>query len=278
MDNPRLLAILAHPDDETLGLGGTLAHYASQGVETFLLTATHGERGWFGQPEENPGLDALGRLRADELADAAQVLKLKEANFLDYVDGELDQADPDDILPQIVTHIRRLRPQVIITFDPYGIYGHPDHIAISQFTTAAVVAAADRDYPHGGMPHRVDKLYYRVATQDELEGYQAAFGDLVMEIDGVERRAAPWEDWAVTTQIDTRAYWKQVWQAVYCHRTQLPGYEKLLNMPEAQQKRLFGLQTFYRAFSFANGGRQIETDLFAGLATVMATPDLQSAR
>jgi LmbE family N-acetylglucosaminyl deacetylase len=154
----------------------------------------------------------------------------------------------------------------VVTFDPNGAYGHPDHIAICQFTTAAIVAAADPHYHDTyQLPHRVAKLYYLVTTPEELAAYQAAFGDLVMEIDGVERRATGWQPWAITTQIDTGSYWQQVWQAISCHRSQLPGYQSLQTLSEHQHRQLWGAQAFYRAFSLVNGGRDIERDLFAGL-------------
>jgi LmbE family N-acetylglucosaminyl deacetylase len=157
---------------------------------------------------------------------------------------------------------------VVITFDPNGVYGHPDHIAISQFTTAAIVAAADPSYHGVGgklPPHRVSKLYYRTFARAEQLAYEAAFGELVMTIDGVNRRTAAWPDWAITTRIDTAAYWPQVWQAVACHQTQLPGYQALKELPDEYHHALWGAQTYYRAFSLVNGGRAVEADLFAGL-------------
>ncbi len=269
MDNSlRLMAILAHPDDESLATGGVLARYAAEGVETYLITATRGERGWFDEPEAYPGPEALGRIRAAELRAAAGVLGLQEVNFLDYMDGDLDQADPNEAISKIVAHLRRVRPQVVVTFDPNGLYGHPDHIAISQFTMAAIVAAADPGYegPGAGLPpHRVAKLYYRAFRAAEAAAYQAALGDLVMNIDGVERRPAAWASWAITTRVDTLLYWRRVWQAIICHRTQLPGYEALRVLPDEAHENLWGVQTYYRAFSLVNGGRQVEDDLFAGL-------------
>ncbi len=118
--------------------------------------------------------------------------------FLNYRDGELDQAEPAEAIARIVAHLRRVRPQVVVTFGPDGATGHPDHIAISQFTTAAVVCAADPSYTEAGEgdPHRVLKLYYMAPSKEKLAVYQAAFGDLVLHIDGVERRACAWEDWA----------------------------------------------------------------------------------
>lgn len=264
--NKRLMCIFAHPDDESLGVGGILAKYAATSIETSLVTATRGQRGWTGPDDEYPGPDVLGEIRTAELEAAAAVLQLGELSVMGYMDGELDQVDPAEIIARLVGHLRRFRPQVVVTFDPHGSYGHPDHIAISQFATAAIVAAADAGYlPQAGHPHRVSKFYYMASTRAGMLAYQAAFGDLVMKIDGVERRDVSWEDWAITTKIDTRAYWRQVWQAVSCHHSQLPAYAALGQLPDESQAKLWGTQYFYRAFSLVNGGRQLETDLFAGL-------------
>ena len=133
---------MAHPDDESLGVGATLARYRAEGVEIHLVTATRGERGWFGAPDENPGLEELGRIREAELRAAAGVLGLKSLAFLDYIDGDLDRADATEAAARIAHHVRRVKPHVVITFGPDGAYGHPDHIAISQFTLAGIVQAA----------------------------------------------------------------------------------------------------------------------------------------
>lgn len=262
----KLLAVFAHPDDESLGVGGTLAKYAAEGVETHLVTATRGERGWFGPEDEYPGPTALGKIREGELRAAAEVLGLRSVSFLEYLDGELDRAEPTEAIDKIVTHIRRIRPHVVITFGPNGAYGHPDHIAICQFTTAAIVAAAGPECGDRlGRPHRVAKLYYMVETQEKAAAYQAVFGDLVMEVDGHERRPVVWEPWAVTTRVDTADHWCRVLDAITCHRSQLPGYQKLIRLPEEQHRYLWGSQEFYRAFSLVNGGRTVERDLFVGL-------------
>ena len=262
-DALRLLTVFAHPDDETLGTGGTLAKYGAEGVETHVLTATHGEKGWFSDPADYPGPEALAKIREGELQDAAKRLGVKSVRFLDYVDGELDEAEPARVIARIADVIRELRPHVVVTFGHDGIYGHPDHIAISQFATAAVFASAD---PHaertaGVAPHQVSKLYYRVATKAYIEAYEAAFGALVMEIDGERRTSQVWAPWSITTRIDTADYWEQTWAAVESHRSQLPGYEKLLALPPQHHRGLWGTQEFYRAFSLVNGGRAVEDDL-----------------
>lgn len=266
-DRLRLMCILAHPDDESLGTGGILVKYASEGVETHLVTATRGELGCFGPEGECPEPQAMGRIREAELRAAAEVLGLQDVSFLDYRDGELDRADPPEAIAKIATHVRRVRPHVVITFDQNGLYGHPDHVAICQFATAAVLAAADPDYavPSGLPMHRVSKLYYMVWRQEDREAYEAAFGHLVMHIDGEERRPVTWPDWAITTWVDTASHWERVWQAISCHRSQLPGYEVLKNLPEEHHRNLWGRQTYYRVFSLVNGGPARETDLLDGL-------------
>lgn len=267
MQELRLMCILAHPDDESLGTGGILARYSAEGIETYLVTATRGERGWFGNAEDYPGPKRLGEIREAELYAAARTLGVKEVTLLDYHDGDLDQADPHKVITELVFHIRRIRPHVIVTFDPNGYYGHPDHIAISQFATSAALAAADPgfDYLSPWRSHRITKLYYLTPLEPALRAYQAAFGDLVMSVDSVERRAVGWADWAITTRIDTSPYWQQVWRAVSCHQTQLPGYQALRDLPDEHHQNLWGTQTFYRAMSLVNGGRATEDDLFTGL-------------
>jgi LmbE family N-acetylglucosaminyl deacetylase len=263
----RLMCILAHPDDECLGTGGILARYAVEGVETYLVTATRGEHGWWGDEKDYPGPEALGRVREAELRASAQALGLHEVSLLDYIDGELDQAEPAPAIAKIVGHIRRVKPHVVITFGPEGAYGHPDHIAISQFTAAALIAAADLAYRDSTSlsPHRVSKFYYMEDMQDLFEVYMSVFGDLVMHVDGVERRAFTWPRWAVTTRIDTAPYWQTVWQAVQCHRSQFPGYSKFERVSDEQHRVLWGSRTYYRVFSLVNGGRKVEQDLFEGL-------------
>ncbi|HCR71073.1 MAG TPA: hypothetical protein DIW23_06485, partial [Anaerolineae bacterium] len=164
MTQLKLLAVFAHPDDESMGLGGTIAKYSAEGVETHLVCASRGERGWAGEPKQNPGLKRLGEIRTKELENAASILGMKSLSFLDYTDGDVDQANHAEAINKIVTHIRKIKPQVVVTFAPDGAYGHPDHIAIGQFTNAAVVCAADSTYQDDEnlASHRVSKLYYMV--------------------------------------------------------------------------------------------------------------------
>jgi len=268
---PRMLAVLAHPDDESLGVGGTLAYYAARGVDLSLITATLGQRGRFrGERDgpEHPGPEGLGRIREAELRAAAAILGVRDLTLLGYMDGSLAQADPVEAMGWIAHHIRRLRPQVVLTFPPDGAYGHPDHVAISQLTSAAIVAAADPvhvDAQEALPPYAVAKLYFIVGNETSYAAYQSAVVTLRSVVDGVERTAVAWPDWLITTVLDTRAFEETVWQAVMCHESQVSGYQRLLALPPEQRAELWGWQRFYRAFSTVNGGREPESDLFAGL-------------
>lgn len=260
----RLLCVLAHPDDESLGNGGMLARYADEGIATYLLTATRGEHGWYEGDATYPGPTALGTLRAAELRAAAKTLGIREVRLLDYIDGDLDQADPVEAIGQIAAYIREVRPDVVVTFDPTGAYGHPDHIAISQFTSAAIVAAASAG-AGGAPPHTVAKLYYMMMKPAEYAIYESVFGEMVMHVDGAERRGTGWPDWAITTLVDTEAYQAKIWEAVLCHHTQLVAYRQLEQLSAERRRALWGTQAYVRAFSLVNSGRAVESDLFAGL-------------
>ncbi|MGH2532445.1 MAG: PIG-L deacetylase family protein [Thermomicrobiales bacterium] len=267
MEQPlRLMCVLAHPDDESMGTGGILAKYAAEGVETSLICATRGERGWFGAPDEYPGMDELGRIREKELRAAAEVLGIGRVDLLDYVDGDLDQADHDEAVGRIVRLLREVRPQVVVTFAPDGGYGHPDHIAISQFATAATVVAADPCYrPDLGEPHRVAKLYYYVVTATLAKLYIAQFGEIVFPVDGVDRGMVLCPDWMATSRVDCGDEWSTVLAAIMCHASQLSTLSTLDDITEEFHRLMWSSSAYYRAYSLVNGGRAVEDDLFAGL-------------
>ena len=266
MKKLRLLGVMAHPDDESLGFGGALAKYVAEGVETFLVTATRGEAGRFFAAGKGHDPAEVGRVRETELRRAAKVLGVSEVSVLGWPDGGVDRVKSVVAIAEIASHIRRIRPDIVVTFGPEGGYGHPDHIAISQFATAAVVCAADAEYRvDDAAPHRVAKFYYMAWGAAKWAAYQRAFKKLTITVDGVERQATPWADWAMTTSIDTRAVWQTVWDAVCRHETQMSIYEKLGELSEGEQMALWGSQDFYRVFSSVNGGREVERDLFEGL-------------
>lgn len=273
MSKPRLLAILAHPDDETLGVGPTLAKYAAEGVEVFLVTATRGQSGRFRgirqDDARHPGPVALAAIRESELRAAAGVLGVHEVTVLDYHDRQLDRANPSEVIDLLAGHLRRVRPEVVVTFPPDGAYGHPDHIAISQFALSAIVAAADPAFRPGSapaaQPYATPKLYYMAWTERMWAAYQAVFGPARTIVDGSERHAVAWPEWSVTTRIDTRRFAPTVWRAVMCHDSQVDGHAHLRDRPDEDRERVWESQPFYRVFSTVNGGPAIETDLFAGI-------------
>jgi LmbE family N-acetylglucosaminyl deacetylase len=266
-DALKLLAVFPHPDDETHGLGSTLARYSEEGVETYLACATRGERGWYDSEGPNPGFEGVARIREAELRCAAANLGLHGVSFLDYIDGEVDQAEPQEIIGKLVAHIRRIKPHVVVTFSPDGNYGHPDHIALSQFTNGALVCASDRNFIDAEVqaPHRVLKFYYMVDSMDSVGAANEAFGGISMEVDGVRRGHIGWENWQITTRLNNDKYLDKVQKAIHCHKSQLPGYGPVADWSLAELEKVYGIGNFYRAFSLVNGGRKEETDLFEGL-------------
>jgi LmbE family N-acetylglucosaminyl deacetylase len=181
--------------------------------------------------------------------------------FLGRADGRLEREDSSTLIDDISGHIRRVRPQVVITTAPGGFDPHPDHVAVSQLALASIVRAA-RACPAGS--HMVDKLYYIAWTQTMWEAYESAFRPLRLVVDGSVRTATPCPEWAVTARLDTSSVWKTVWKAVQCHRTQIADCAALLFTDEGH-RALWGVQRFSRAFSLIPGGRPLETDLFEGL-------------
>ncbi|MBN2501607.1 MAG: PIG-L family deacetylase [Anaerolineales bacterium] len=169
-----MLVVLAHPDDESFGMGGTLAYYADKGVNIHYLCGTRGESGTL-DADCLDGFDSVGERRESELMCAADVLGLSSVSFLGFRDsgmlGSPDNdhpnalvAQPVDKVAERITHfIRRIKPDIIVTHDPVGGYHHPDHIAIHKATVKAFHAAADPNmYQNGLEPHQPQRLYYGV--------------------------------------------------------------------------------------------------------------------
>jgi LmbE family N-acetylglucosaminyl deacetylase len=266
--NLKLLCVFAHPDDESMGMGGTLAKYAAEGVETYYVCASRGERGWFGSEEQNPGLKQLGQIRTQELENAVKELGMKGLYFLDYIDGDVDKANHAEAISTIVTHIRRIKPQVVVTFPPDGNYGHPDHIAIGQFTQAAIVCATDASYQDAeNLPsHRVSKLYYMVDGEGFINLIAPFMGDMTFPVDDQIRSEAAWKEWMITTRISMAEHCHAAWRAIQCHQSQLPTLGALAEMHEGAAAAVLAMQgTFYRTFSLVNSSREVESDLFTGL-------------
>jgi LmbE family N-acetylglucosaminyl deacetylase len=169
-----ILAVLAHPDDESFGLGGTLALYAQRGYDTYYVCATRGEAGDVAEEHLN-GYKDKAELRTEELMRAAKQLGLKGVFFLDYRDsgmpGSEDNKHPnaqinhsiDEVAGRIVKYIRKLKPDIVLTFDPIGGYKHPDHIHVHQATKLAFERAGDPSFhPEAGTPFKPGALYYQV--------------------------------------------------------------------------------------------------------------------
>ncbi len=169
-----ILAVLAHPDDESFGLGGTLALYARKGYDTYLVCATRGEVGTVDE-QHLDGFKSIAELRTAELDRAAQILGLKGVFFLGYRDsgmpGTEDNKHPnaqvnhsiDEVAGKVVKYIRELKPDVVLTFDPIGGYKHPDHIHIHKATVLAFQKADDPSFhPEAGVPFKPRALYYQV--------------------------------------------------------------------------------------------------------------------
>jgi LmbE family N-acetylglucosaminyl deacetylase len=169
-----LLAVLAHPDDESFGLGGTLALYAGKGYETYYVCATRGEAGTVDE-EHLKGFKDTAEMRTDELLRAAKELGLKEVFFLGYRDSGMPGMDAnqhpdaqinhsvDEVAGKVVKYIRDLKPDVVLTFDPIGGYKHPDHIHIHKATVLAFEKANDASFhPEAGVPFKPQALYFQV--------------------------------------------------------------------------------------------------------------------
>jgi LmbE family N-acetylglucosaminyl deacetylase len=176
----KILAVLAHPDDESFGLGGTLALYASKRYDTYLVCATRGEVGTVDEEHLN-GFKDIAELRTVELERAAKILNLKDVFLLGYRDsgmpGTEENKHPDaqinhsidEVAGKVVRYIRELKPDIVITFDPIGGYKHPDHIHIHKATVLAFEKADDASFhPETGLPFKPRALYYQVFPRRTL--------------------------------------------------------------------------------------------------------------
>ena len=170
----KILVVLAHPDDESFGLGGTIALYAQKGYNTYYVCATRGEAGTV-DAEHLKGFKDTAEMRTDELMRAAKELGLKDVFFLGYRDsgmpGSDDNKNPnaqinhsiDEVAAKVVKYIRELKPEVVLTFDPIGGYKHPDHIHIHKATVLAFEKADDASFhPEAGAPFKPQALYFQV--------------------------------------------------------------------------------------------------------------------
>lgn len=237
-----LLAIFAHPDDESYRAGGTLALLAQSGVRVQVLCATRGEAGV-------PGLGPkrADRVRVAELQCACRALDIHSPRFLDYRDGTLAEADEGRALRQIMRVVRELQPQLLLTWPPDGISGHPDHIAVSRWTEEAFRRASDSlTYPEGP-PHTAAALYHIVVPGSVAERTKMAHLHTV-------------PDEAVTCGIDVSAAWEQKMSAIRCHRSQIDR-SPILNMPRQKQRLFLGTEHFRLAAGPPAPGTEASDDI-----------------
>jgi len=276
----RLLAVFAHPDDESFGPGGTLALYARQGVEVHLICATRGEVG-AAPPHLLDGHTDVASLRESELRCAAGHLGLTGVHFLGYRDsgmpGSADNrhaqalaaAPIEDVAQRLVWYIRRLGPQVVITFDPIGGYRHPDHIAIHRATVMAFDQAADASFlPQAGPPHLADKLYFAAFPRRAMR-WMVRLMPLVGrnprrfgqngDIDLVDIAS---QDFAVHARIDIRSVAERKTLAGACHASQ--GGMPRRGLVGWLFRIGAGSESFTRAIPPAPDGLR-ERDLFDGI-------------
>ena len=232
-----LVAVLAHPDDESFAIGGTLAKYAAEGVAVHLIVATLGEAGI-------PGTEArqAAEVRQSELLMACGALGIRTLEFLGFVDGRLSEIDEESAVARLFDTLRRARPDVVITFGPEGITGHPDHLAVHRWTTAAF----DRLSQLPGGPHR---LYYIAPSPATEQGCGVP--------PAAESVGGP------VAFVDVGRFLVAKVRAAQQHRSQHPPFS---GKPEIEAQRLACHEVFRLARPIGNDstGTPVD-DLFAGM-------------
>lgn len=266
-----LMAIFAHPDDEAFGTGGTLTKYASEGVEVHLVMATRGEAGRVANPDivlTRP----LGLVREQELRCACKSYGLAALHLLGYMDGQTTIAPQGEAVYKIVKLLRQIKPQVLLSFGPEGIYGHYDHLAVHRWATAAMQLAAEAErWPELGPPHCVAKFYHRAMPQDQVAHMEKIGGRSFVPMDGVPFSFLGYPLEEITTIIDVRRYAAGKLRGIRCHASQLDPASPYLQADfDPASHPWFWRETFILAKHLphtppvlsANGK---EDDLFAGL-------------
>ncbi|MGB9674245.1 MAG: PIG-L deacetylase family protein [Anaerolineales bacterium] len=281
-DKKVLLTVLAHPDDETFGMGGTLAWYAQQGIQVHLICATRGEAGSMDE-DCLDGFDSIAARREAELKCAGQALGISSVEFLGYRDsgmpGSQDNQHPRALInapqsvvaEQIALSIRRLKPQVVLTFDPIGGYKHPDHIAVHQATVQAFYLAGEQTLQGEDAPYQPKKLYFHImpkgflrlaVTLSRLTGKDPRHFGRNGDIDMVEILQSG--NFPVHAKINYRPVYGIKEAATRCHESQLGG--AALNNPIIRQFNRFFSSTDYYMRAYPEGwDRKIERDLFSGI-------------
>ncbi len=275
-----ILAVLAHPDDESFGMGGTLALYASRGMQVHLVCATRGEVGEV-SPDLLEGFESIANLRESELRCAAGALGLTGVHFLDYRDsgmpGSPDNSHPqalaaqplDVVAAEVVRYIRTLKPEVVLTFDPIGGYRHPDHIAIQRATVRAFEQAGNPDFAPDCLPiHDPERLYFHKLPNGLLK-----FAVKVLPLVGrdphkfgsngdIDLVPIAEVDFPTNARIDIRPVLAKKEKAGACHASQ--GGGRMGGGIVTLVLRLFsGSEFFMRASPPVVKGEKLAHDLFA---------------
>ncbi len=269
----RLMAVFAHPDDESFGPGGTLARYAADGADVFLVTATHGEMGKLHGKNPPVTETTMAGIRTEELDCACRALGIKHELILGYRDGNLSRVDMRELTGLVVRLIRQWRPHVLLTFPPDGLTGHPDHMIISQAVKFAFEQAGCADYysdqlQEGLKPWDPLKLYYYVVP--------ASLADRL----GLCVNGTP--DDEITTIIDVSSYSGPRGSAIRCHYSQLiphqiHGHQN--NEGEEQAKQLLREQNFFLLENIRmKRGPRMERDLFEEICLQTTSPEKNGTR
>ncbi len=279
----RLLTVHAHADDESITMGGTLALCADRGIRTAVVCCTDGQLATIyaaDMPEEE-FRPRLGEIRREELRKACAALGVDEVHFLGFHDSGMAGADSnndpasfwrtdiDEAAGRLVRVIREFRPHVVVTYDAYGNYGHPDHIQTHRATLVAVEAAYQRKlYPDAGEPWRISKMYYtafpasiarKAVELSQMFGTPPPFGDTAVEdLEFVTR------DELVTTTVDCGEQAVRKQAALRAHHSQITDDFPLLLMPAEMLREHFPHEHYQLVWSNVPT-RLPETDLFAGL-------------
>ena len=273
---PTLLGIFAHPDDEG-SASGSLAKYAAQGARSYVACATRGDG--VDAKISDPSLatrETLAEVRSQELACACQKLGIEPPLFLGYQDGGVDEVPLEVAARDVARLIRDLKPQVVITHGPDGGYGHPDHIAVSNFVSQGFALAGDPSVDLGLPPFAPAKLYYTAMPRSFLEKVPA-FRDRRADIRGQQLGFVGVPDELITTAIEVRDWLDLKLQALACHRTQFEMDPEtklpklfLSSLPEDERRVMFGHERFVRAQG-GEAAEGTEDDLLAGLSLAEAS-------
>ncbi len=274
----RILGVFPHPDDEGT-LGGALLKYGQSGIETGLICITRGEVGEISDPAlATP--ETLGEVREGEMRAAAQALGVKHLWFLGYRDSgmvgtpenqdprSLFQANPAEVVGKIVEVIRQFRPQVLVTFDETGGYGHPDHITAYKHTTSAFYAAADAvQYPELGPAHLVSKLYYssfpRSAMRKMGEWMREQNNQVEEWVTKLDPEKLGLSDEQIDVRLDVEALLEAKGRSWAMHRTQMNPNNAMAKIPEEIQRQWRRYEYFHLAATRVGPDVPGEDDLFA---------------